>query len=362
MDGMDYDPMVMDGEPEQPQVTISAVWRPEFIAADSTRVDFALSRTNLSFANSIRRIIQAEVPTIAIDLVEVEVNTSVLADEFIAHRLGLIPLDAKGVNELNYSRDCDCEQYCEQCSVNLTLHARCTSDEIMKVYARDLIVDGRHASQVGTPVINDPEGMGCLIAKLRKDQELKLTCIAKKGIAKEHAKWMPTSAVGFEYDPHNKLHHLDLWYENNTDPQKEWPKSKYAEWEDPPQDGEPFNYDAVPDRFYFEVETSGSMEPDQIVQGGIRALQQKIGALLKGLDPKKYGGEEPAEFDGPRSPDMNMDGGTTPWQDGGYTTPYGGNMTAYEGGNTTYGGGNNTAYGGGAGAYGTTPYGQSSWQ
>lgn len=32
MDGMDYDPMVMDGEPEQPQVTISAVWRPEFIA------------------------------------------------------------------------------------------------------------------------------------------------------------------------------------------------------------------------------------------------------------------------------------------------------------------------------------------
>ncbi|EFZ02220.1 hypothetical protein MAA_01802 [Metarhizium robertsii ARSEF 23] len=362
MDGMDYDPMVMDGEPEQPQVTISAVWRPEFIAADSTRVDFALSRTNLSFANSIRRIIQAEVPTIAIDLVEVEVNTSVLADEFIAHRLGLIPLNAKGVNELNYSRDCDCEQYCEQCSVTLTLHARCTSDEIMKVYARDLIVDGRHASQVGTPVINDPEGMGCLIAKLRKDQELKLTCIAKKGIAKEHAKWMPTSAVGFEYDPHNKLHHLDLWYENNTDPQKEWPKSKYAEWEDPPQDGEPFNYDAVPDRFYFEVETSGSMEPDQIVQGGIRALQQKIGALLKGLDPKKYGGEEPAEFDGPRSPDMNMDGGTTPWQDGGYTTPYGGNMTAYGGGNTTYGGGNNTAYGGGAGAYGTTPYGQSSWQ
>ncbi|EFY93557.1 RNA polymerase II subunit 3 [Metarhizium acridum CQMa 102] len=362
MDGMDYDPMVMDGEPEQPQVTISAVWRPEFKAADSTRVDFALSRTNLSFANSIRRIIQAEVPTIAIDLVEVEVNTSVLADEFIAHRLGLIPLNAKGVNELNYSRDCDCEQYCEQCSVTLTLHARCTSDEIMKVYARDLIVDGRHASQVGTPVINDPEGMGCLIAKLRKDQELKLTCIAKKGIAKEHAKWMPTSAVGFEYDPHNKLHHLDLWYENNTDPQKEWPKSKYAEWEDPPQDGEPFNYDAVPDRFYFEVETSGSMEPDQIVQGGIRALQQKIGALLKGLDPKKYGGEEPAEFDGPRSPDMNMDGGTTPWQDGGYTTPYGGNMTAYGGGNTTYGGGNNTAYGGGAGAYGTTPYGQSSWQ
>lgn len=93
------------------------------------------------------------------------------------------------------------------------------------------------------------------------------------------------------------------------------------------------------------------MEPDQIIQSGIRVLQQKIGGLLKGLDPRKYGGEE-ADMEGPRSPDMNMEGGTTPWGDqGGYTTPYGG--------------GNNTAYGGGGGSYGgapgygsTTPYDQ----
>jgi DNA-directed RNA polymerase II subunit RPB3 len=190
--------------------------------ADHTHVDFELSKTNLAFANAVRRIIQAEVPTIAIDLVEIETNSSVLADEFIAHRLGLIPLDSKGVDELNYSRDCDCEQYCEQCSVTLTLHAKCTSDEIMKVYARDLVVDGRHMNGVGSPVITDPEGYGCLIAKLRKGQELKISCIAKKGIAKEHAKWMPTSAVGFEYDPHNKLHHIDWWFENDTDPAVEW--------------------------------------------------------------------------------------------------------------------------------------------
>lgn len=120
------------------------------------------------------------------------------------------------------------------------------------------------------------------------------------------------------------------------------PKSKYAQWEEPAQEGEPFNYDAKPDRFYFEVEAAGCMEPDQIIQSGIRVLQQKIGALLKGLDPRKYGGEE-ADVDGPRSPDMNMDGGTTPWQDAGYTTPYGG-------------GGGNTAYGGAPG-YSTTPYG-----
>lgn len=189
--------------------------------AEDTHVEFELNNTDLAFANSIRRVIQGEVPTLAIDLVEIEANTSVLADEFIAHRLGLLALVSKDVDALLYSRDCECEQYCDRCSVKLTLHAKCTVDEIMKVYACDLMIDSaRPNDEIGKPVITDPERLGPLICKLRKDQELKLACIAKKGIAKEHAKWMPTSAVGFEYDPHNKLHHLDLWYEE--DPQKEW--------------------------------------------------------------------------------------------------------------------------------------------
>jgi DNA-directed RNA polymerase II subunit RPB3 len=80
----------------------------------------------------------AEVPTMAIDLVEVETNTSSLADEFICHRLGLVPLNSKNVEDVRYTRDCDCEQYCEYCSVTLMLSARCTGDEIMTLYASDL--------------------------------------------------------------------------------------------------------------------------------------------------------------------------------------------------------------------------------
>ena len=48
--------------------------------------EFVLSSTDVSMANSLRRIILVEVPTIAIDLVEIEQNTTVLNDEFIAHR------------------------------------------------------------------------------------------------------------------------------------------------------------------------------------------------------------------------------------------------------------------------------------
>jgi len=37
-------------------------------------------------------------------LVEIEQNTSVLNDEFLAHRLGLVPLVSTEVEHYNYSR------------------------------------------------------------------------------------------------------------------------------------------------------------------------------------------------------------------------------------------------------------------
>ncbi|KAL8746101.1 MAG: hypothetical protein Q9190_001824 [Brigantiaea leucoxantha] len=270
---MDYD--AMDGlEDLGPRVTVRQAAR--------DRADFTLQNVDLAFANSIRRTILAEVPTMAIDLVEVEANTSALADEFIAHRLGLIPLNSKNVDDVEYTRDCDCDQYCERCSVTLTLYAKCTGDDTMKVYARDLVVaEPRPNEWVGQPVITDALGLGSVICKLRKNQELRMKCIAKKGIAKEHAKWAPTSAVGFEYDPHNKLKHLDYWYEE--DPAKEWPKTKNAEWEEPQQDGEPFDYGAQPAKFYFDVESIGNLEPDAVVQQGIKVLQQKLAAVIQDI-------------------------------------------------------------------------------
>ncbi|KAM3286375.1 hypothetical protein P3S67_025174 [Capsicum chacoense] len=78
---------------------------------------FELRDTDSSIANALRRIMIAEVPTIAINLVEIEVNSSVLNDEFISHRLGLIPLTSECAMSMRFSRDCDACDGDGQCSI-----------------------------------------------------------------------------------------------------------------------------------------------------------------------------------------------------------------------------------------------------
>ena len=69
--------------------------------------------------------------------------------------------------------------------------------------------------------------------------------------------------MSFEYDPYNKLRHTTYWWE--VDERAEWPLSENAKEEEPPRENEPFDYSAIPKRFYFEVETVGSVSPQEVV-------------------------------------------------------------------------------------------------
>ena len=161
-------------------------------------------------------------------------------------------------------------------------------------------------------------------------KKIQLECVAKKGIAKEHAKWAPTSAVCFEYDPNNKLRHVDYWYE--SDAKEEWPvDQRNATWEgDESAADAAFDPDAVPSAFFFEVEGVGTLEPDDIVRGGIDVIQKKLAETIRFL-----GGAEPTGVDGMNGA-QSPDGYEPAPANGGYS--YGGRM-------------------GGATPYGATPYG-----
>nr|GAT56367.1 serine/threonine protein kinase [Mycena chlorophos] len=327
------------------------------------RVNFVLENVDLAFANSLRRVMMADLPTVAIDLVEFEENTTVLPDEFIAHRLGMVPLLSSNCDEaMRYTRDCTCLSACQYCSIQLKLDVACHSNNTMDVTSNHLEVvpyaefgdeqqgeagdePSKRGEYFGHPVgKNDPDAAPVLLCKIRKGQELRVRCIAKKGIAKEHAKWSPCSAVSFEYDPHNKLRHTSYWFEK--DARAEWPLSENAKEEDPPREDEPFDFMAQPRKFYFEVETDGSLGPQEVVMQGLAELQSKLAKILLALkktEPDMVVGEPVAEVPVPAADGWGNGGG---WNANNAAPAAGGGW----GPSPNRGGGGN-AWGGGSGGW-----------
>lgn len=96
--------------------------------SDRYNLKFEITNTDLGVANALRRTIISEVPTMAIEMVQVAENTSPLNDEFIAHRLGLIPLRSDTVDDFSPHGDCECQNFCDNCSVHYRLYKKCPPD------------------------------------------------------------------------------------------------------------------------------------------------------------------------------------------------------------------------------------------
>ena len=64
----------------------------KLLTKEQDTIRFVLSDVSPAFANALRRIILAEVPVMAIEDVMILENSSVMYDEILAHRLGLIPI------------------------------------------------------------------------------------------------------------------------------------------------------------------------------------------------------------------------------------------------------------------------------
>jgi DNA-directed RNA polymerase II subunit RPB3 len=168
-------------------------------------IEFLLTNADPSVANALRRIMIAEVPTIAIDLVDFENNTSVLNDEYIAHRLGLIPLVSTYAWQMvRPFEEIDGNQVAE---VEFTLHVKCTEGHSMDVTDLDL-VPAPLPTGMQHPVITVSQQQAqdkggnikpIVILKLGRNQEIKLRAIARKGIGKDHAKWIPVATAVFQY-------------------------------------------------------------------------------------------------------------------------------------------------------------------
>lgn len=91
-------------------------------------------------AAALRRILLAEIPTMAPHIISIEENTSPLPDEYIAHRIGLIPFISSNVDKYNYPWECNCpdEENCTQCKEIYRISVKNNSDEIVTVTSLDI--------------------------------------------------------------------------------------------------------------------------------------------------------------------------------------------------------------------------------
>ena len=130
-----------------------------------------------------------------------------LNDEFIAHRIGLLPIVSDNVDKFTMHKQCTCIEFCSKCSVRYRLRMKCPPDqETCEVTSNDIVLEaGEDESHRVMPVrYTDDNGEDedpILIMKLSKNQMIDFRCIAKKDIGKTHAKWSPVSTCIMRMEP-----------------------------------------------------------------------------------------------------------------------------------------------------------------
>lgn len=202
----------------------------KLLSREPETLRFVLSDVSPGFANALRRIMISEVPVMAIDDVMILENNSVMYDEILAHRLGLIPVTTD--QSYNLPEDCTCksELGCERCRASFSMEVE-ASDPVEVVYSSHLRPENPDVHPVADKIP---------IVKLVQGQKVKLEAYARLGRGRIHAKWQPVSACTYSYDPKTRA-------------------------------------------FTFLVESTGTLPPEKIVLEAARMISAKTLGFEEGL-------------------------------------------------------------------------------
>ena len=158
----------------------------DILEIEDQRIVVKFSNSPRQYVNALRRLSISEVPTLAIDDVIILENSSVMHDEAIAHRLGLVPLRTD-LDRFVMPHDCDCKSTlgCSKCRVLLVLDSE-ANEKTKVVTSGELLSE----DELVKPVSRDIP-----IIILAPSQKLKFEAYARLGVGKDHAKWQPTSTA-----------------------------------------------------------------------------------------------------------------------------------------------------------------------
>jgi DNA-directed RNA polymerase subunit D len=197
----------------------------EVISKDNQKIAIKLKGVPIQYANALRRVCLNGVPVFAIDTVDIIENSSVLPDEGLAHRLGLIPLKTD-LSRFNEPSKCDCksETGCSNCRVMLVLDSG-DSDVTKTILSNELSSEDETVKAVSDKIP---------IVQLAPGQRIKIECYARLGRGTEHAKWNSANISTL----------IDTDKENEK---------------------------------VLTVESTGALDPEQIVLAGVEEVSNRLG-------------------------------------------------------------------------------------
>ncbi|KAG6841339.1 hypothetical protein C0991_012164 [Blastosporella zonata] len=280
-------------------------------------IEFDLVGVDASIANAFRRILMAEVPTVAIEHVYVWNNTSVIQDEVLAHRIGLIPLnidpammEMRGPDDVPMDRNTIIFKIQVVCERNHAAPKDTTNPA--QLYKNHELLSSHltwepagEQEDVFAEKPPAPTNPNIVLAKLRPGQAVEMELHAVKGVGKDHAKFSPVATASYRLLPHINIKqaippHLAEKFQKcfapgvvNINPRtKEVTIDKYNVRKDTvsrevlrhPEFTDMVELGRVRDHFLFNIESEGAYEPERLLPEAIRIMREKISVLRKAAE------------------------------------------------------------------------------
>jgi len=285
----------------------------EIVKKEDMFLEFDLIGYDTSVANAVRRILLSDVPTMAIEKVHIYQNTSIMQDEVLAHRMGLIPLKANPTLFKWKEQDAE-DEGTEEDTLQFSLQIKCKSNENgiksepyinHHVYTKHIkwLPQGSQATKISDagPVETD-----ILINKLRPGHEMDLKLFAVKGVGRDHAKFCPVATAFYRLHPEiimnrdvfdNDAVRLQKCFSpgviilSPTDDGRKKAEVQNARYDSCSRNVYRYNdlKDAVTlqkrkNHFIFNVESTGALAPTDLVPMALDILIQKCDIFIKQID------------------------------------------------------------------------------
>lgn len=258
---------------------------------DSSHYDtliFDIFNSNSSFVNSLRRVIICEIETVGFrtedyensDIKMIE-NTGSLHNEFLLHRIGLIPVYTKDISSYDPTK------------YKFSLEVNNPTQQIINITTKDIKILNLENNKLESNELFFPKNYitknNILITRLKPTpdgtgEKIKFEGKSSKGTGKEHIRFSPVSNICFtnKIDPKRIEEEFKLYTEENPDSDSTKLKHKFMLEES--ERCFHINDNGDPNIFEFTIESCGVMNPKEILIEGLNKIKMKLKLFIIELE------------------------------------------------------------------------------